>query len=152
MSSRSYILNQALLRKMMHQDPTASATHYELTELGDETRHMVMFGKAIERVGANPVRPRYYQRFIINLLPFAFQGPMLWVAALDSETSRRLDPHAAGESDADILANVGRRLARVPQGRLATVADAGHMLHHDQPAAVAAAIEPFLAAAGARGC
>ena len=45
------ILNQALLRKMMHQDPTASATHYELTELGDETRHMVMFGKAIERVG-----------------------------------------------------------------------------------------------------
>ena len=78
-------------------------------------------------------------------------APVLWVAALDSETSRRLDPHAAGESDADILANVGRRLARVPQGRLATVADAGHMLHHDQPAAVAAAIEPFLAAAGARG-
>jgi len=79
------ILNQALLRKMMHQDPTASATHYELTELGDETRHMVMFGKAIERVGANPVRPKYYQRFIINLLPFAFQGPVLWVAALLGE-------------------------------------------------------------------
>src|SRR5690348_11143889 len=37
------ILNQALLRKAMHQDPTASTTHYELTELGDETRHMVMF-------------------------------------------------------------------------------------------------------------
>lgn len=79
------ILNQALLRKMMHQDPTASATHYELTELGDETRHMVMFGKAINRVGGKPVRPRSYQRFIINLLPFAFQGPMLWVAALIGE-------------------------------------------------------------------
>jgi P-aminobenzoate N-oxygenase AurF len=79
------ILNQALLRKMMHQDPTARATHYELTELGDETRHMVMFGKAIDRVGAKPVRPRYYQRFIINLLPFAFQGPVLWVAALIGE-------------------------------------------------------------------
>ena len=52
------ILNQALLRKMMHQDPTARATHYALTEMGDETRHMVMFGKAIERVGAKPVRPR----------------------------------------------------------------------------------------------
>ena len=52
------ILNQALLRKMMHQDPTARATHYELTELGEETRHMVMFGKAIERVGAKPVRPK----------------------------------------------------------------------------------------------
>jgi hypothetical protein len=79
------ILNQALLRKMMHQDPTARATHYELTELGDETRHMVMFGKAIERVGAKPVRPRRYQRMIINLLPFTFQGPMLWVAALVGE-------------------------------------------------------------------
>jgi hypothetical protein len=79
------ILNQALLRKVMHQDPTGTATHYELTELGDETRHMVMFGKAIERVGAKPVRPRYYQRFIINLLPFAFQGPVLWMAALIGE-------------------------------------------------------------------
>jgi hypothetical protein len=79
------ILNQALLRKMMHQDPTASATHYELTELGDETRHMIMFGKAIERVGAKPVRPRLYQRIIINALPFTFQGPLLWVAALIGE-------------------------------------------------------------------
>jgi hypothetical protein len=79
------ILNQALLRKMMHQDPTASATHYELTELGDETRHMIMFGKAIERVGAKPVRPRLYQRMIINSLPFAFQGSVLWVAALIGE-------------------------------------------------------------------
>ncbi|GAB3242448.1 AurF N-oxygenase family protein [Mycolicibacterium hippocampi] len=79
------ILNQALLRKMMHQDPTARATHYELTELGDETRHMVMFGKAIDRIGAKPVRPRRYQRVIINTLPFAFQGSMLWVAALIGE-------------------------------------------------------------------
>ncbi|MDV3128887.1 diiron oxygenase [Mycobacterium sp. 21AC1] len=79
------ILNQALLRKMMHQDPTAHATHYELTELGDETRHMVMFGKAIERIGAKPVRPRLYQRMIINGLPFAFRGSLLWVAALIGE-------------------------------------------------------------------
>ncbi len=79
------ILNQALLRKAMHQDPTARATHYELTELGDETRHMVMFGKAIDRIGAKPVRPKRYQRMIINALPFAFQGSMLWVAALIGE-------------------------------------------------------------------
>jgi hypothetical protein len=79
------ILNQALLRKMMHQDPRASATHYELTELGDETRHMVMFGKAIEKVGADPVRPKLYQRMIINTLPFFFRGSVLWVAALIGE-------------------------------------------------------------------
>ncbi len=79
------ILNQALLRKMMHQDPTARATHYELTELGDETRHMIMFGMAIERAGAKPVRPRLYQRIIINALPFGFRGSVLWVAALIGE-------------------------------------------------------------------
>jgi hypothetical protein len=79
------ILNQALLRDLMHADPTSNATHYALTELGDETRHMVMFGKAIEKVGAKPVRPRLYQRMIINALPLAFKGSLLWVAALIGE-------------------------------------------------------------------
>ncbi len=79
------ILNQALLRKLMHDDPTSRASHYALTELGDETRHMVMFGKAIERVGAKPVRPRLYHRMIINTLPLLFRGALLWVAALVGE-------------------------------------------------------------------
>ncbi len=79
------ILNQALLRTLLHADPTARASHYALTELGDETRHMVMFGKAIERVGAKPVRPRLYQRMIINTLPLLFRGSLLWVAALVGE-------------------------------------------------------------------
>jgi hypothetical protein len=79
------ILNQALLRDMMHKDPTADETHYALTELGDETRHMVMFGKAIERVGAKPIQPRLYQRMIINGLPLMFRGSVLWVAALIGE-------------------------------------------------------------------
>ncbi|MBU9763487.1 DUF4873 domain-containing protein [Mycobacterium sp. TNTM28] len=79
------ILNQSLLRKMMHQDPTSASTHYELTELGDETRHMVMFGKAIDKMDAKPVRPRLYQRMIINTLPFFFRGSVLWVAALVGE-------------------------------------------------------------------
>ena len=79
------MLNQSLLRAMIHQDPTAKATHYALTELGDETRHMVMFGKAIERVGARPVAPKRYQRMVINMLPWAFRGSFLWVAALIGE-------------------------------------------------------------------
>ena len=89
------MLNQALLRNMMHQDPTARATHYELTELGDETRHMVMFGKAIERVGAKPVRPRLYQRMIINALPLAFKG----FAAVGSRADRRGDLRLAAAAD-----------------------------------------------------
>jgi hypothetical protein len=56
-----------------------------LTELGDETRHMVMFGKTIDRVGGIPARPKLYQRMIINSLPFVFRGPILWAAALVGE-------------------------------------------------------------------
>jgi para-aminobenzoate N-oxygenase AurF/uncharacterized protein DUF4873 len=79
------ILNQGILRKIMHSDPTSSATHYALTELGDETRHMVMFGKAIARVGAKPIQPRWWQRVVINALPLGFKGSVLWIAALIGE-------------------------------------------------------------------
>ena len=37
------------------------------------------------------------------------------------------------------------RLKQVPNARVAVVRDAGHMLHHDQPAQLARLIEPFLA-------
>lgn len=105
------ILNQALLRKMMHQDPTAATTHYELTELGDETRHMVMFGKAIAKVGADPVRPKLYQRLIINSLPFAFRGSVLWVAALIGEEI--FDAMQRQMMDDEELQPVVQRLMRI---------------------------------------
>lgn len=79
------ILNQALLRDLMHADPTSRATHYALTEMGDETRHMVMFGRAIEKIGGKPMRPKRWQRIIINALPLTFRGSLLWVAALVGE-------------------------------------------------------------------
>nr|WP_156618082.1 diiron oxygenase [Mycolicibacterium sp. F2034L] len=79
------ILNQALLRGLMHADVTSPATHYSLTELGDETRHMVMFGRAIGYVGGKPFQPSRLQRMIINALPLGFRGSVLWVAALVGE-------------------------------------------------------------------
>jgi hypothetical protein len=41
-------------------------------------------------------------------------------------------------------AGVRRRLARVPHGRLEVIADASHMLHHDQPERLAEILEAFL--------
>jgi hypothetical protein len=105
------ILNQALLRKIMHQDPTARSTHYELTELGDETRHMVMFGKAIEHVGAKPVQPRWWQRVIINALPLGFKGSVLWVAALIGEEI--FDSLQRQMMDDDELQPMVQRLMRI---------------------------------------
>ena len=62
-------------------------------------------------------------------------APVLWVDAAESETIRRmkLDP-----------AQLAERRAAFRNLRHATVANAGHMLHYDQPRAVAALIEEFL--------
>ncbi len=42
------------------------------------------------------------------------------------------------------LADYHERLKQVPDARVAVIEDAGHMLHHDQPEALAALIEGFL--------
>jgi len=72
-------------------------------------------------------------------------APVLWVAATESFIPRWLGTHPEGEAATDSLAGVHARLAHVPHGRMATIDEAGHMLHLDRPDAVAEAIEPFLA-------
>ncbi len=62
-------------------------------------------------------------------------APVLWVDAAASDTLRRIG--LTGEQHAE-------RRAAFRNLRYETVADAGHMLHHDQPEAVARLIEEFL--------
>jgi len=71
-------------------------------------------------------------------------APVMWVAAKQSEIPRWLANHPEGEAGTDDLDAVRRRMAGIRDARLVTVDDAGHMLHHDQPAVVAEHIEPFL--------
>ena len=73
-------------------------------------------------------------------------APVLWGPATESFVPKWLGAHPEGEASTDTLANIRARLAQVPHGELATIDEAGHMLHLDRPDAVAAAIEPFLAA------
>lgn len=79
------MLNQGLLRVMMHANPISSETLYSLAEIGDETRHMTMFAKAIEKTGLPAYRMPWHQRAMANLLPLVLKGPVLWVAALIGE-------------------------------------------------------------------
>lgn len=72
-------------------------------------------------------------------------APTLWVAAADTHIPRWLGGARKEQSDADPFDVVRARLSHIPKGRLEIVADASHMLHHDQPAAVARLIEPFFA-------
>ena len=68
----------------------------------------------------------------------------LWVAAQASHIAKWLDDRDAGPADDDPLRGIRKRMTNVRDARLVTVADAGHMLHHDQPEAVARVIDEFL--------
>jgi pimeloyl-ACP methyl ester carboxylesterase len=71
-------------------------------------------------------------------------APTLWVAARDSHIPRWLEEAPERDAAGQGMAGVRRRLAHIAGAELVIVDDAGHMLHHDQPAAVARAIEAFL--------
>ncbi len=51
------ILMQMMVRELYDEDPRSERTQYALTEVGDECRHSVMFGRAIERCGAPAYGP-----------------------------------------------------------------------------------------------
>jgi pimeloyl-ACP methyl ester carboxylesterase len=67
----------------------------------------------------------------------AIACPVLWVEAADTDAHRW-----AGDAG-----DIARRVAVLKAVEVARVADAGHMLHHDQPQAVARLIEDFVARA-----
>jgi pimeloyl-ACP methyl ester carboxylesterase len=73
------------------------------------------------------------------------RSPVLWIGAEDSFVLKWLaGVKNASKSDAETA--LRPRMTAFSDLTLITIADAGHMLHHDQPAAVAAAIEAFLGA------
>lgn len=79
------LLNRALLLRLMKEDPAAATSHYELTEMGDECRHMTMFGKVIERSGARAYMMRRRERAVMYALPLVMRGTLMWVITLVGE-------------------------------------------------------------------
>jgi len=68
-------------------------------------------------------------------------APTLWIGASESRIAKWLGNRAGGDNE------VVLRMAHISGARLVTIENAGHMLHHDQPEAVADALENFLCAA-----
>lgn len=79
------LLNRMLLRELLGDDPTTRHAHYSLTEMGDECRHMVMFGRMIDKIEARPYWPKGVDRLAISVLPFFIRRSMVWTAALLGE-------------------------------------------------------------------
>ena len=86
------------------------------------------------------VNPVLYRWAEVAACWAAIACPVLWVEATDTDAHRW-----AGTAE-----DIAARVAVLKSVEVARVADAGHMLHHDQPLAVARLIEAFVAkAAGA---
>jgi len=74
------ILMQLMVRELYDQDPRTERTQYALTEIGDECRHSLMFGRAIARCGV----PAYGATPHIHRLGRAFKAVAGGVSAYAS--------------------------------------------------------------------
>ena len=65
-------------------------------------------------------------------------APVLWVEAEHTDVWRWMGPKA------EVRPEIDRRRHVIPNVTEVLIKDAGHMLHHDQPEALASLIEDFL--------
>jgi hypothetical protein len=79
------ILIQMLARYAYHQDPQSPHTQYALTEVGDETRHVIMFAKAIDRLGLPTYRPNRFVHHLARLYKATARGTTLFAPVLVAE-------------------------------------------------------------------
>ncbi|WP_020669334.1 AurF N-oxygenase family protein [Amycolatopsis nigrescens] len=79
------ILIQMLMRLAYRKDPTTAHVHYAYTEVAEECRHSMMFGRLIDRVGGRPYRQDLRWYLLGQVLPFVLRGPAMWAATLMGE-------------------------------------------------------------------
>lgn len=85
------VLMQLLARYAADLDPRSPHTHYALTEIGDETRHAIMFGKGIARLGLPAYGPPRMVRIPAKFFGAAIGGPAMFASVLVvEETTDRL--------------------------------------------------------------
>lgn len=79
------VLMQLLLRDAYIADPRSARTQFALTEVGDETRHTVMFGRSIAAMGVPAYGPRPRIHRIARVGPLALHGPSAYASILIGE-------------------------------------------------------------------
>jgi hypothetical protein len=79
------ILMQLLIRDYYHQDPTAAHAQYALTEVADECRHSVMFGRMIDKLGTPVYRVGALDDKLGKLIAATATGPRMYAAILIAE-------------------------------------------------------------------
>ena len=79
------ILMQLLIRSYYQQDPTTAHAQYALTEVADECRHSVMFGRMIDKLDTPVYRPDGLNAFLGKWIATTGTGPRMFAAILICE-------------------------------------------------------------------
>ncbi|MEU4399594.1 AurF N-oxygenase family protein [Micromonospora orduensis] len=79
------ILMQMLIRRYYDDDPTSPQAQYALTEVADECRHSIMFGRLIEATGCPVYRANAVDHWLGRYLKATASGPRMYAAILIAE-------------------------------------------------------------------
>jgi hypothetical protein len=111
-------LIQMLARWAYHRDPQDPRTQYALTEIGDETRHVVMFTKAIARMGTPTYRPPQLVHQLARLYKAVATGPALFAPVLVAEEiTDRLQREMVNDESVHPLVRMVNRIHVVEEAR-----------------------------------
>ncbi|MGH8861410.1 MAG: AurF N-oxygenase family protein [Jatrophihabitantaceae bacterium] len=112
------ILIQLLARYAYHQDPQSPHTQYALTEIGDETRHVIMFAKALERMGAPTYRPNRVIHHLARVYKATAKGTTLFAPVLVAEeVTDRLQRSTMNDESIHPLIRMVNRIHVVEEAR-----------------------------------
>jgi para-aminobenzoate N-oxygenase AurF len=79
------ILMQLLIRSYYRDDPTTASSQYSLTEVADECRHSVMFGRMIDKLDTPVYRPDGVNAALGKWIAATGTGPRMYAAILICE-------------------------------------------------------------------
>ncbi|MGI8760702.1 MAG: AurF N-oxygenase family protein [Jatrophihabitantaceae bacterium] len=113
------LLMRMLATHAYDQDPASQHTHYALTEIGDETRHSVMFARYAERNGGIEYRPRPLVHRLGKLFSLLGPtGPSMWAGTLVAEELLdRLQREAMNDESIAALPRMINRIHVIEEAR-----------------------------------
>jgi len=112
------ILMQLLLREYYKQDPTTPHAQYALTEVADECRHSVMFGRMIEKLGCPVYRVGAFDNGLGKFIAATATGPRMYAAILIAEEILdALQREAAADETVQPLVRMVSRIHVIEEAR-----------------------------------
>jgi hypothetical protein len=112
------ILMQLLIREYYRADPTAAHSQYALTEVADECRHSVMFGRMIAKLDCPVYRVGAFDDALGKWIAATATGPRMYAAILIAEEILdALQREAAADESVQPLVRMVSRIHVIEEAR-----------------------------------